>query len=165
MQIADTFPQFLDSEALLIVAGKTTGKIYRIANAEITHVETLENQLETYSDNEGFFFSGVHGGGAPKERNDEENHIAQLRKTIAKELDQLIKKESAKVLYIFEPEHLKGRIEEVLQSHPQLKIITVAYGNFVQESPKELLHRIQQQLKEHTPNQAVDFEKDLERYS
>lgn len=166
MHIPEKYPQFLDSEALLIVAGKTIGVIYRIKDGAVTKVETLEQPLESYSDDEGFFFGGAGAsGGAPKERDDVEAHIHELRKRIGEELDRLVKQESARVLYVFEPEHLKGRIIEELQQHPDLTIHSVAYGNFQHETPLQLLERIDAYSQAHTVDTDVDFEQDLKRYS
>ncbi|HMA78809.1 MAG TPA: hypothetical protein VKP88_06830 [Candidatus Paceibacterota bacterium] len=166
MQIPQKFPQFVDSEALIIVAGKTIGSIYRMKDGEIELLETLEKQLESLSDDEGFFFGGSNGaGGYPKERNDEDEYIKQLRKNIATELDQLIARESTGVLYVFEPEHLKGRIVDKLQEHPQLTVHVVDYGNYHDEPLMELLERIAQFIKKNSIQTDVDFDKDLQRYS
>ena len=88
-----------------------------------------------------------------------------LRKRIGAELDRLIAQESAQVLYVFEPEHLKGRIVDELQNHPQLTIHPVAYGNFQHETPLELLERVDTYAQERTVDRDVDFDKDLQRYS
>lgn len=166
MLIPQTYPQFLDSEALIIVAGKLKGVIYRIADGEILEVNTLEEQITSLSDDEGFFFGGgTHGGGSPKDRTDEDEYVHKLRKQIATELDTLVQKESAQVLYVFEPEHLKGRIVEELQKHGHLHIHTVAYGNFVDESPLQLLERINTFINSGTVSTSVDFDEDLKRHS
>ena len=166
MQISKDLHQFLDTEALIIVAAQEEGIIYRIKNGEINKIELLEQHLEPLSDNEGFFFGGVgKSGGAPKERNDEAEYLKQLRRRIAHELDHLIKTEDARVLYVFEPEHLKSRIIDELQTHNNLSVHTVRYGNYVQATPLELVTFIDEYIKAHKVDlDDHDYDKDFKKF-
>ena len=166
MQLPPDAPQFLNKEALIIVAAREEGIIYRITDGVVEQVDLIEHHLLPLSDDEGFFFGGVAGsGGAPKERDDEDEYAKTLRKKIANELDQLVKKENATVLYIFEPEHLKGRIEEHLQAHPDLAVHNVRYGNYVQESPRQLIDYITEYIEEHQIDlDDHDYEKDFKKF-
>lgn len=167
MQLPQTAPQFLQTEALVIVAAREEGIIYRIKEGEMQQIDVVEKRLEPLSDDEGFFFGGVGGsGGAPKDRdNEEEEYAKRLQKNIAHELDQLVKQEQAKVLYVFEPEYLKGRIEGQLQEHDDLKIHTVQYGNFTNDTPRELVDRIIQYIEEQKIDlDDHDYEKDFQKY-
>lgn len=144
MIISDRYKQFLDLKALIIVAAKERGIIYRVSDGTIEMVSQIENHPPTRSDDEGFFFkSGGPGvmGGAPKEE-DDEVYTKQLDRQLAKELDTLIESQKSTLLYIFEPEHLKGRVERELQQHPHLSIHTVRYGNYVNESPEKIVSYI-----------------------
>lgn len=164
MQIPQSLPQFLDSEALIIVAAKENGIIYRIKDGEVQKIETLEKPLPTYSDDEGYFFSAA-GGGAPKERDDIDEYKKAFDRTVAAELDSLIGQESARVLYVFEPEHLKGRIIAELQKHPHVSVHTVRYGNYVHEDPLQLLKYIQEQIDEFTiDTDSHEYERDFKKF-
>lgn len=166
MKLPQDAPQFLQTEALVVVAAKEEGIIYRIFAGEMQPVDIFEQHLLPLSDDEGFFFGGVKGGGgAPKERNDEEEYHHILCRRIANELDQLIKTEAARVLYVFEPEHLKGRIEQELQKHKNLAIHTVRYGNYVQETPRQLIDYITEYIEEHKIDlDDHDYEQDFKKF-
>lgn len=167
MRLPQDAPQFLQTEALVIVAAREDGIIYRIKDGEMQQLDVVEQHLLPLSDDEGFFFGGVGGsGGAPKDRDNEEvEYSKQLRKKIAHELDQLIKQDAARVLYIFEPEHLKGRIEEELQKHDDLSVHTVQYGNYVHETPRQLIDHITAYIEAHKIDlDDHDFEKDFKKY-
>lgn len=167
MKLPQDAPQFLQTSAYIIVAARESGIIYHINNGEIQQVDLLEKHLLPLSDDEGFFFGGIGAsGGSPKDRNDEEEYAKQLQKQIANELDQLIKKTDARVLYIFEPEHLKGRIEAQLQQHNNLSVHTVRYGNYVHEAPHALIGYITEYIDEHKIDlDDHNYEKDFKKYS
>ena len=117
------------------------------------------------SDNEGFFFSGVHGGGAPKDRTDGPEYVKKLRRKIGHELDQLIKKEPVSALYIFEPEHLKGRVEKEIMQHHGLTVHNVRYGNFIHAQPKELIDMIVGFVEQHTVDlNTHHYQKDFAKF-
>lgn len=166
MKLPQDAPQFLDKIAYLIVASSEEGIIYRIQDGTVEQVDLIEQHLQPYSDDEGFFFGGIAGsGGAPKERNDKEENLKALRKKIAHELDELIKKDRPQVLYIFEPEHHKGRVEEELQQHHKLPIHNVRYGNYISESPHTLVKYITEYIEEHKIDlDDTDYEKDLKKF-
>lgn len=165
MQLPQNAPQFLRTEALVIVAAREEGVIYRIKDGIMQQVDVVEQHLLPLSDDEGFFFGGA-GGGAPKDRDNEEaEYNKRLRRKIAHELDQLIKKENARVLYIFEPEHLKGRIAAELQEHKRLSVHTVAYGNYMHETPRKLIDHITEYIQEHKIDlDDNNYEQDLQKY-
>lgn len=166
MKLPQDAPQFLQTSAYVIVAAQEEGVIYHIQNGEIQQVDMLEKHLQPLSDDEGFFFGGINAsGGSPKERNDEAEYNKQLRKQIAHELDQLVKPKDVRVLYIFEPEHLKGRIEAELQQHDDLSVHTVKYGNYIHESPRTLIDYITEYIEEHKIDlDDHDYEKDFKKY-
>jgi len=149
MKLPNTAPQYLQTHALMVVAAQEEGRIYRIADGQVEHLETIEQHLEPLSDDEGFFFSGKHGGGSPKDRTDAPEYLKALRRNLGHELNQRIKKDGIDVLYIFEPEHLKGRVGAELSPHPSLAVHQVRYGNYVQTPLKELIDYITAYIDEH----------------
>lgn len=168
MQIPQKYSQFLDQEALIVVIGKGHGIIYHMKDGVIEQVDELEKQTQSFTDNEGFFFRSAHGqqlgSGAPRETDDSE-YIKRFGKSISAELDKLIKQESPRALYVFEPEYVKGRIVDFLQKHPELVIHTVRHGNYVKEHPETLLKYITDFLenKKVENNQPEDFARDLRK--
>ena len=172
MIIPEKYKQFLDEEALVIVAGKEHGLIYRIKEGTNELVEEVAEHPPRYSDDEGFFFHGTKGkpgtmgAGAPKEY-DESVYLKKFEKEAAKELDTLIKSEDAELLYVFEPEHLKGRIVEHLEKHPKLVVHTVRHGNYVNEEPLQLVEYIHDYIEANKSEKSdeEDYERDLEQSS
>ena len=145
MQISHDLPQFLDQTALIVVTGKERGIIYKAANAVIEPLEKVEDPPLDFSDREGFFFRSGYGtgfgSGAPMQ-DDFEADLKRYFTKIADELTEAIKAEDPMVVYMFEPEHLKGRVREELQEFPKLTIHVVRYGNYVDASPDTLLQYI-----------------------
>lgn len=170
MQISDKYPQFLAETAIVAVVGKEHGVIYRIKDGMMEQLSELENKPPHLSDDEGFFFRAAHGhslgSGAPKELNEDE-YLRRFEKAISAELDELIRQEQPQVLYIFEPEYVKGKIVEHMQKHPQLVIHNVRHGNYVQEHPETLLEHIHEFIEEHKihTNRPEDFDRDLKESS
>ena len=52
-------------------------------------------------------------------------------------------------MYIFEPEHLKGLIEEHLTTPNNVEVTLVKYGNFVESEPDEILELLNETGDEH----------------
>lgn len=170
MKIPHRYNQFLEQRALIIVSAKDHGVIYRLSDGRIEEIEHLEEHQPTYSDNEGFFFKAAPGqtviGGAPKE-SDEELYKDRLDKTVAHELDALIKTDSATLLYVFEPKQYKGHIVNKLKKHPHLRVHTVRYGNYVKEPPLTLIKYIDEFISAHQVKVDDEeiFDADLKRHT
>ena len=165
MQISETLPQFLDEKALIVVTAKEHGVIYRAHQGFIETVEKVEEPPLGFSDREGFFFKTGFGKGfgstAPVEE-DDEHDLKRYIKTIADELNAVIKHEEPRLLYLFEPEHLKGRLEAELQDFPHLLVHKVRYGNHVDDHPKQLLEHIQAYIEANEPDTESDLFKHKE---
>ncbi len=145
MQIPNTLPQFIAERALLVVSAKEQGRLYQASDGVIEEVVKVEEHPERYSDREGFFFrSGYgrhYGSGAPMEEHKQEN-IRAFVSAISEELNEAIKDLQPDVLYFFQPEHLKGYLENAIKNPQHIPTHAVAYGNFVDETPHALLERI-----------------------
>lgn len=145
MQIPDKLPQFKEQKALIVVSAKESGVLYIAENGEVTKLTDIEEHPPTRSDNEGFFFrsgDGLgYGSGAPLERDDEYN-LTQYVNAITKELNEVIKTEAPDVIYVFEPEHFKGYLDEKIDNPQHIPIEHVAYGNYTNHDPLTLIEAI-----------------------
>lgn len=135
--------------ALVVVSAKEHGKLYRIADGELSIYEYVEEHPPQYSDNEGFFFRSSGGkelgSGAPREEDDAQN-IKRYMKAIESELRAALVAVQPERVYLFEPEHLKGLVVAHLVNPHHIPIETVAYGNFVQHSPSEIVAMLEKHL-------------------
>ena len=145
MQIPQKFPQFTNEKALVIVSAKEQGVLYRVADGVITQVVKVEEHPAGPSDREGFFFRsgfGSHfGSGGPDAQDDSEN-VRDFVKAVANELNEAIRVIEPTVVYIFQPAHFKGYLEPVIKNPSHIPIEVVKYGNYVHETPLQILEHI-----------------------
>jgi len=141
--------------ALVIITAKERGLVYRLRNGELALVSMVEEHPPSYSDNEGFFFrnaAGIElGSGNVREKDgyyDRRRYLGSL----SSEVKPLIEEETPDALFIIEPEHFKGEVEEHL-SHPNnLPVRTIKYGNHVGAAPHDVMHLLEGVLNEaHDP--------------
>lgn len=132
--------------SLVVVSAKEHGKIYQIRDGEMKGMEYVEEHPPELGDNEGFFTrsaGGIQlGSGAPHEENEQHN-IERYIKGITSELSDAIKSFNPDKLFLFEPEHLKGLIEEHVIKPNDLVVTNVRYGNFVEKPAEEILAMLQ----------------------
>ena len=132
--------------SLVVVSAKEHGKIYQIRDGEMKVLEYVAEHPPEHSDNEGFFTRSAGGmqlgSGAPHEENEQHN-IEQYIKGITSELSDAIKSFNPDTLFLFEPEHLKGLIEEHVSKPNDLAVVNVRYGNFVEQPAGEILEMLQ----------------------
>ncbi|MFT5360192.1 MAG: hypothetical protein ACJART_001926 [Maribacter sp.] len=122
------------TDGLVVVSAKEHGKLFSLKDGTLTNLEHVEKHPLPYSDNEGFFTrSGKgerYGSGSPREEDVEQN-LLRYFKAISEELSEAVKKTKPEKIYIFEPEHLKGKIEERLLNPTNIPVEIIAYGNYV----------------------------------
>ena len=139
MYMTDTQHINTNKNGLVVVSAKERGKLFQLKNGTLSYLEYVEEHPPTYSDNEGFFArsgNGEHyGSGSPREEDDQQN-LLRYFKAIAEELSAAVKEQQPEKIYIFEPEHLKGKIEEKLDNPNKIPVQVVSYGNYV-DSPLE----------------------------
>lgn len=127
---------------LVVISAKEEGKLYSLKDGKLIHLEDVEKHPLPYSDNEGFFTrSGKnerYGAGAPLETDVEQN-LLRYFKAISEELSETVKALQPEKIYIFEPEHLKGKIEERLVNPDNIPIEVVAYGNYVNSDIEDIV--------------------------
>jgi hypothetical protein len=131
--------------SLVVVSAKEHGKIYQIRDGEMKAVEYVEEHPPEYSDNEGFFMrsaGGVHLGSGSAREDDDDRNIEQYIKAITSELSGAIKELQPKNLFLFEPEHLKGLVQEHVIKPDELELTLVRYGNFVEKEPNQILQML-----------------------
>lgn len=146
MRIKDTHPQFDAQPALFAVLGKEKGILYLAYKGSIERVATVEEPAAEYSDREGFFMSSgngmFYGAGEPYDGNEVQSRAHFIDKVVH-ELRRHIDEHKVHLVYLYEPEHLKNGITDVLDRETNnVTIITVAYGTFLNESPTDLLERL-----------------------
>ena len=132
--------------SLVVVSAKEHGKIYQIRDGEMKALEYVEEHSPEYSDNEGFFMRSAGGmqlgSGSPQEEDDKRN-IELYIKGITGELSDAIKSFHPEKVFLFEPEHLKGLVEEHVVKPDNLEVTVVRYGNFVEKQPNEILQLLE----------------------
>lgn len=168
MKIATNCPQFLDKKALIVVSAKEEGVIYKAANGVLEELDHVEEHPPRHSDNEGFFFRSAKGtplgSGAPLEVDKQEN-IDTYMKSIAAELQAVIKQEKPNVIFLFEPEHLKGRILHAMENNIKVPVHTVRHGNYVHEHGEKLMQYLAKYTEEAKVDlDAHDYETDLKKF-
>ena len=145
MQIPKQLPQFVGETALIIVSAKEQGVLYKATDGVIEQVVKVEEHPEAPSDREGFFFrSGFGrqlGSGGPDAQDDTET-IRGFVRSIAEELNEAIKEVRPSVIYFFQPQHLKGYLEDEVKNPQHIPTHIVQFGNFVHESPLDILKHV-----------------------
>jgi len=135
--------------SLVVVSAKEHGKIYQIRDGEMKALEYVAEHPPEYSDDEGFFFRSANGNqmgsGYVKEVDDARN-IERYIKAITSELTEAIKSFNPDKLFLFEPEHLKGLIEEHVTKPNKLEVSVIKYGNFVESEPEEIVKMMEASL-------------------
>ncbi len=150
MKIPQKYPQFNDELALIVVSAKEQGVLYVVKNGNIDNLVKVEEHNEVPSDNEGFFFRsgyGKHfGSGNPEESNDDES-LRNFVKSIVSEVNSAIEDLKPHVIYLFQPSHYKGYLKEHIKSS-NTPIHLVKFGNFVHQTPLEIIVHITDYLDE-----------------
>lgn len=149
--------------SLVVVSAKEHGKIFWIdETGTLTALEYVEEHPASFSDNEGFFFRSSGGmnlsSGSPRETDDERT-VNKYISSISEELRDVVEEKKPSTIFIFEPDYLKGLIEEHLPNPQHIPIQVVAYGNYV-NSPVEDIARMLENHNGSTPDpsdpQSVD---------
>jgi len=132
-------------KCLVVVSAKEHGIMYLSTDGQLHAIEHIDKPPLSYSDNEGFFVRSGHGhrlgSGAPLEV-DKQHNIKRYIKAITEELNNVIASEKPEVIFLFEPEHLKGLVAEHIVNPTHIQVQTIDYGNFVHEAPDEIKDRI-----------------------
>ena len=139
---------------LLVISGKEHGRLFTITDGIINEFDHLEKHPPEYSDNEGFFIRAGqgerYGSGNPREEDDKRN-LERYMNALENELKAVITELKPETLFIIEPEHLKGKIEEQFKNQDSVTCVTVAYGNYTKSSDEEL-----QAVLERYKNESLD---------
>lgn len=126
---------------LLVISGKEHGRLFVIQNGIVEEFDHLEEHPPEYSDNEGFFIrSGDgerYGSGNPREVDDKRN-LDRYLNALESEIRAVIKVVQPEALFITEPQHLKGKIEQTVSRYTNTPIHTVALGNYVESNSEKL---------------------------
>ncbi len=135
--ISQELYQFTDEVALIIVAAKQEGRIFRAGNGELELIEEFRIPTPHFSDNEGI----------PSERGDQANLLeVKIHKEYFEHFKNSLHALSSTLkpthLYFFAPAHVADELAKITTpifgAFPTKTIV----GIFTKESPFELLGRI-----------------------
>lgn len=145
MKIPQELLQFTDERALIIVSAKEEGVLYHAHDGLVEEVVNVAEHPGERSDREGFFFRSGYGkylGSGGPEENDSEENLRVFVSSIASELNEAIADIKPTVMYFFQPQHLKGYLEEAIKNPNHIPMHTVKYGNHVHDAPLKLVEHI-----------------------
>ncbi|MEK7615774.1 MAG: hypothetical protein AAB420_01030 [Patescibacteria group bacterium] len=136
-QIPSHLDQFADETALIIIAAKQEGRIFRASNGELEMIEKFRIPTPHFSDNEAL----------PNERGEQHNtvqvkiHHEYLEhfKNALHVLAPMLKPTHA---YLFGPKHTVDELEHIMKPIFGALPIKTIIGIFTEESPFELIERI-----------------------
>lgn len=137
MRIPRQLHQFRDETALVIVAAKQEGRVYRARNGEIELIEEFRTPTPKFSDNEGL----------SEERGRRENNAELMIKRDYLEHFEKLFRSIAPIpkptnVYIFAPAHMAGEVEGIIKPIFGALPVKTVTGIFTKESPTEFLERI-----------------------
>lgn len=136
-KISGKLYQFKDETALVIVAAKQEGRIYRASNGEIELLEEFRISTPKFSDNEGMPEEAGHMENATEDiiRREYLEHFKTFLHSLASSF-------KPNHVYLFAPTHTAGELEKIIDKIfgdlPTKPII----GIFTKEPPSRFLDRL-----------------------
>lgn len=141
LHIPDSLSRFRDESALIIVAGEKAAKIYAVSGGMIEEATDIPQTEVHYSDKEEHWASGGRGqflgSGATGDGLDEQEK-ASFKRNITEALEHVWKPSYTDV-YLLSSEWGRGAVLESLPSQAKKVTIVKRTGNFVRNSPLEIL--------------------------
>lgn len=154
-----------DQTLLLLVSGKQSIDVYRLADNTLELIHSLEAEVTSYSDNEGHFKVRSQGkvmrSGAVKENRKEEllsKFIAEIKKEM-----KGIKPSGYDGVYLFCPSRLKNSIVDAFPALLVKRITAVIEGNYHLKDPVVFLSKIPKKKKNSGLLQTLEAKKILDR--
>ncbi len=138
-------------KALVVVSAKEHGKIYVLENGGLKGLSYTEEHPPTYSDNEGFLTRSTGGqqlGSGNVLEDADEHNLQKYIKAITTELREVVLKHSPEVVFVIEPEHLKGQIKTNLVVDNKTAVEEIAYGNYVEKDTEVIFDLVRKALTE-----------------
>jgi hypothetical protein len=135
--------------ALVVVSAKEHGKVFQLQNGSLETLSYTTEHPPEYSDNEGFFTQSSGGqqlGSGNVRETDDEHNLNVYIKAITEELSGLVTEHKPEVVFVLEPEHLKGLIAEHLVIKNNIPVEVLAYGNYVEKEPQTILDLVRATL-------------------
>jgi len=163
MKINEEIKNLNLEKSLLVVMGTHHGIIYTLDSNEVTQVDELRIDTPVYSDNEGM---SQHGGAEgsmsghvlePKKEHAQES----FSRDFAEKVSDISQKESIESIYLYSPLESKGLIESDWSNKMKGFIRERFDGNFVSESPMELLTKIEELHGERNKKEPTGEAKEL----
>lgn len=143
MQISNKLNSF-NTPTLLLVTSRQNAKAYLATNRTVQELFTLHQDTPTFSDNEGHFErsgNGLQFGSGSTEIDIDEITLRETMKLLNEKLDKIDENYSEVILFV--PEQLKNLLTNKLPESIQAKITKTITGNLIQESPMQLIERLQ----------------------
>lgn len=146
MKITKKLHQFTGEKALVIMTGMQEADFYIASDGEINKIDSFKIEKIHFSDNEGFFGRAGNGGkvassGSVKEPLKKE-YLQEFLKNFKSHIKNIENKDGITSVYLFTPDYLYKMTEEALPKKLQNRIKFIAKGNYLHESPFELIEKI-----------------------
>jgi|GEM_PF-826519 peptide subunit release factor 1 (eRF1) len=165
MKINEEIKKLQLKKSLLVVMGTHHGIIYTLDSDEVTQVDELRIDTPVYSDNEGMSYHGSPGGAG-----EQSGHVLEPKKEkaqedfsrdFAKKVSDISQKESIESIYLYAPLENKGLLESDWSNKMKGFIQDRFDGNFVSESPADLLAKIEKLHEGENKKEATGEAKEL----
>jgi hypothetical protein len=137
IKISEKLYQFRDETALVIVAAKQEGRVFRAGNGELELLEKFRVSTPHFSDNEGM--SQERGR---RENIIEENIHHEYFEHFQKLLHSLAPRLKPTHIYLFAPAHVAGELEKIVKPIFGALTVKTVTGIFTKDTPVEFLERL-----------------------
>ncbi len=144
ISIPHDLPQFVDDNALIVVAGQQEAQLYRVHDGVLEPLDNIKVPKPHYSDREGHFKVRSQGGvvrsGAPRELQDEDIAFSFLHE-LKKDLKS-IRAEAYSKVYLFSPSYVKNQLIRAVPIQLKGKIVKIIEGNYYKHHPLTILRKL-----------------------
>ncbi|MDQ7814254.1 MAG: hypothetical protein RDU25_00395 [Patescibacteria group bacterium] len=150
MLISNMFPQLQNTNCLLLVCGKTAGKIFQIDGRTCELKETISSAaVEMYADKNpqvelDHDFKGHSKTLIKTNRTEKQDRLIKL---IDISLREHLNTEHQEI-FIFCPQEISKKLLESMQQTIRIPLEVVRYGNFLKFHPKDLLELIERMIED-----------------
>jgi hypothetical protein len=138
-------------KALVVVSAKEHGKVYLLEDGNLKGISYTKKPAPTHSDNEGFFTrstGGLQMGSGNVLKINDEHNLQEYIDAIVEELSAIANEQKPDVVFVIEPEHLKGHIKANLTTSNHTPVEEIAYGNYVEKDTDMIFDLVKSALTE-----------------
>ena len=146
-QIPEALPQFIDSAALIVVAGSHSAHLYYVQDGYMREIDKTESDF-VFDEREGFFLSShptvdTMGAGAP-DMIDKGYERDRFQKQLANEIIAVMRSQKIPHLYIFSSKESASILVDNLENDVKDRVRHVERRNLQSAHPIELLEYIKE---------------------